>query len=177
MVERSDGEWIALCREGDEQAFAQLVVKYQKPVYNMAWRITHSQELAEEITQATFVKVFEKLDTYQAELPFFSWLYRIGLNEAINETKRNRRRATLDERSLVAETTTSFETTDAIEQALMLLSPEERALIILRHLQNLGYEEIAYIMDRSASRVKSQLFRARHSLKTILGRMGINNEN
>jgi RNA polymerase sigma-70 factor, ECF subfamily len=177
MSEQQEAELIDRCRQGDNQAFEELVIIYQKPIYNLALRITHSSALAEEVTQSTFVKVFEKLHTYKPGYSFFSWLYRIAMNEAINESRRSRRRSGLDESRLVAEATPSFELTDAVQEALMNLQPDDRALIVLRHFQNLGYQEIAVIMDRSDSRVKSQLFRARHSLKIILDRMGINNEN
>ena len=176
MVERDEAGLINRCRSGDDQAFAELVNKYQKPVYNIALRITHSRLSAEEVTQVTFVKVFEKLSSYKAGYSFFSWIYRIAMNEAINESRRSRRRRDLDEARLVDYSKPAFELEDAIQEALMSLRPDDRALIVLRHFQNLGYEEIAFIMNRSESRVKSQLFRARQSLKIILARMGIKNE-
>jgi RNA polymerase sigma-70 factor (ECF subfamily) len=176
MSERQEAELIDRCRQGEDRAFAELVVVYQKPVYNLALRITRSSVLAEEVTQSTFVKVFEKLDSYRPGLSFFSWIYRIAMNEAINEYRRNRRRSSLNEENLIAETVPSFELAEAIQEGLMRLKPDDRALIVLRHFQHLGYQEIAWIMDRSESRVKSQLFRARHALKIILARMGITHE-
>jgi len=177
MIEEQEAELISRCRQGDDKAFEKLVIKYQKPVYNLALRITHSSMLAEEVTQVTFIKVFEKLDSYRCEYPFFSWLYRIAMNEAINEARRGKYHDKLENHYLAAETASSFELADAIQDALMLLRPEDRALIVLRHFHHLGYPEIAYIINRSESHVKSQLFRARHALKQILIRMGISNEN
>ena len=176
MVERDEAELIDRCRSGDDRAFTELVNKYQKPVYNIALRITHSRLTAEEVTQVTFVKVFEKLSSYKTGHSFFSWIYRIAMNEAINESRRSRRRRDLDDARLVDDSKPAFELADAIQEALMSLRPDDRALIVLRHFQNLGYEEIAFIMNRSESRVKSQLFRARQALKLILARMGIKNE-
>ncbi|HNW60284.1 MAG TPA: sigma-70 family RNA polymerase sigma factor [bacterium] len=176
MSAQQEDELIARCRNGDDRAFAELVTGYQKPVYNLALRITRSGILAEEVTQSTFVKVYVKLDSYKTGLSLFSWIYRIAMNEAINEYRRNQRRSRLDESRIEAAAEPSFELTEAIQEALMHLKPDDRALIVLRHFQNLGYQEIACIMERSESRVKSQLFRARHALKLILAGMGIKNE-
>ncbi len=176
MVEHQEAELIERCRQGDDQAFAALVMRYQKPIYNLALRITHQNVTAEEVTQVTFVKAFEKLDSYKSEFPFFSWLYRIALNEAINEYRRARRRSALDTTRMAYEADTSFELADAIQEALMLLRPDDRALIILRHFQNLGYADIAFIMKLSEGRVKSRLFKARHALKRHLIQMGITHE-
>jgi RNA polymerase sigma-70 factor (ECF subfamily) len=98
------------------------------------------------------------------------------MNEAINEYRRGKRRSSLDETRMESAAAPSFELAEAIQEALMYLKPDDRALIILRHFQNLGYEEIAFIMDRSESRVKSQLFRARSALKLILVKLGVKNE-
>ncbi|HOZ22276.1 MAG TPA: sigma-70 family RNA polymerase sigma factor [bacterium] len=176
MSERQEDELIRRCRNGDDQAFAELIHCYQKPVYNLALRITHSGVLAEEVTQATFVKVFEKLTLYTTGLSLFSWIYRIAMNEAINEYRRGKRRSSLDETRMESAAEPSFELAEAIQEALMYLKPDDRALIILRHFQNLGYQEIAFIMDRSESRIKSQLFRARSALKLILVKLGVKNE-
>lgn len=176
MIERPEAELIDRCRQGSEEAFADLVVKYQKPVYNIALRITHSRVLAEDVAQATFVKVYEKLASYRSEFPFFTWLYRIATNEAINEFRRKRHHSEFDESRFTVDNSSSFELTDAVQQALMLLQPGDRALIVLRHFQGLHYRDIACIVNRSESHVKSQLFRARHSLKMILSRMGFKNE-
>lgn len=176
MNERQEAELIARCREGDDRAFAELVTCYQKPVYNLALRITRSGILAEEVAQSTFVKVYTRLDSFKTGLSLFSWIYRIAMNEAINEYRRAKRHSSLDETRFEAEATPSFEVAEAIQQALMLLKPDDRALIVLRHFQHLGYQEIALIMERSESRVKSQLFRARHALKLILAGMGVNHE-
>jgi RNA polymerase sigma-70 factor (ECF subfamily) len=181
MVERSDAELIILIRQGDEQAFRELVIKYQTPIYNLALRMTKSQADAEEVCQAVFVKVFEKLNTYNPDYSFFSWLYRMAMNESINTTKRNRRTFSLDAAPAgpqpAAPPLPSFELSDAIQDALMLLPPTDRAMVVLRHFQHMSYQEIAYVLNSTETKVKAHLFSARRSLKDILLRMGINNEN
>jgi RNA polymerase sigma-70 factor, ECF subfamily len=176
MVEKSDAELIAMLRQGDDQAYKELVVKYQKPVYNLALRMTHSRAEAEEVCQVVFVKVFEKLDSYKTDFSFFSWLYRIAMNESINALKSRRRQFSLDAARMVAEAFPSFELSEAIQQALMHLQPRDRAMIIFRHFHNLGYQDIAYALDISEKKVKAHLFAARKSLKKVLLEMGITNE-
>ncbi|HNY90280.1 MAG TPA: sigma-70 family RNA polymerase sigma factor [bacterium] len=176
MIELQEAELVSRCRNGDDRAFAELVSCYQKPVYNLALRITRSGALAEEVTQSTFVKVYERFGSFKTGLSLFSWIYRIAMNEAINEYRRGKRRSSLDETRIMSAAEPSFELAEAIQEALMQLKPDDRALIVLRHFQNLGYREIAVIMDRSESRIKSQLFRARSSLKIILARLGVTNE-
>lgn len=177
MVERNDAESVILIRQGDEQAFKELVIKYQAPIYNLALRMTKNQADAEEVCQVVFVKVFAKLDTYNPDYSFFSWLYRMAMNESINTLKRNRRTFSLDAVQSVAQSQPSFETADAIHDALMLLTPADRALIILRHFQQMSYQEIAGILNLSEKKVKARLFSSRRSLKEILVRMGVTHEN
>lgn len=181
MIERSDAELIILIRQGDERAFKELVIKYQTPIYNLALRMTKNQADAQEVCQVVFIKVFEKLNSYNSDHPFFSWLYRIAMNESINTTKHNRRTFSLDEASTALQAAAppmpSFELNDAIQDALMMLSPTDRAMVILRHFQHKSYQDIAYILNLSETKVKAHLFSARRSLKEILLRMGITNEN
>ena len=84
MNEPDDIALMERCRNGDRQAFETLVVRYQKPVYNAAYRMLHNTEDARDVTQTVFLKVFENLDKYDPSHRFFSWIYRIALNESIN---------------------------------------------------------------------------------------------
>lgn len=177
MVEHSDAELILLFRQGDEQAFTELVIKYQTPIYNLALRMTKNQSDAEEVCQNVFVKVFAKLDTYNPDYPFFSWLYRMAMNESINTVKQNRRIFRLDAEPAAAPAPPSFELADAIQDALMELPPEDRAMVILRHFQQMSYQEIAYVLNLPEKKIKAHLFTSRKTLKGILVRMGVTNEN
>jgi RNA polymerase sigma-70 factor, ECF subfamily len=177
MVERNDAELIFLIRQGDDRAFKELVVKYQTPIFNLALRMTKNQADAEEVCQVVFVKVFEKLDSYNSDYSFFSWLYRMAMNESINTIKQNRRSFGLDAAQTAATAMPSFELADAIQDALMLLPPEDRAMVILRHFQHMSYQEIAYVLNLTEKKVKAHLFSSRRSLKEILMRLGITNEN
>ena len=176
MVETSDADLITRFQQGDHQAFKELILKYQKPIYNVALRMTHSRAEAEEVCQAVFVKVFEKLDSYNKDFSFFSWLYRIAMNESINILKIRRRLSSLDAVQVVVEPSPLFELSDPIQEALMYLKPTDRAMIIFRHFFDLGYPDIAYILDISEKKVKAHLFSARKMLKHVLLRMGVTHE-
>ena len=84
MSSENDRELIDNCMNGDRQAIEGLLFKYEKPVYNAAYRMLNSSEDARDVTQTVFLKVIENLDSYDPRYKFFSWIYRIALNESIN---------------------------------------------------------------------------------------------
>src|SRR6185295_14440032 len=94
MVEVSDEEqsWIARSRNGDQQAFEALVLRYQKMIFALAYRMTGSQADAEDLTQESFIAAFHQLDTFRGESKFSSWLYRIATNRCLNWRQRDARR-------------------------------------------------------------------------------------
>jgi RNA polymerase sigma-70 factor (ECF subfamily) len=136
---------------------------------------------AEDVSQTVFLKVYENLATYNPRYQFFSWLYRIAVNEAVNAKKRIRRSVELTEESLVSQTTpfegaVAVDVENQIGAALMSLSPENRAILILRHYQEFTYKDIAYIMDLTEQKVKSRLYSARQRLGKILIQKGLKTE-
>jgi len=180
MVDRSDDELLRECRAGDRRAFEQLVEKYQKTVFNIALRMVRDSEDAEDIAQAAFIRVYRKLDTFNPELKFFSWLYRIVVNESLNFLRQRRRHETLDERStaeadqaavegMPGDEEPGEETEQKIQSGLMELSVEYRAVVVLRHFQEMSYAEIAEALSLSPGTVMSRLFRARERLARALG--------
>jgi RNA polymerase sigma-70 factor (ECF subfamily) len=82
--EEDDGALVQRCRDGDRRAFDRLVIRYQKPVFNAALRMLKNPEDARDVAQTVFLKVFEHLGQYDPNLRFYSWIYRIALNESIN---------------------------------------------------------------------------------------------
>jgi RNA polymerase sigma-70 factor (ECF subfamily) len=177
MIEPNDATLVAQCLQGDIKAFEAIIDKYQKPVYNVALRIINDRDDAQDAAQMVFIKLYEKLASFDPQRKFFSWLYRMAVNESINLLNQKKRFVGLDERFVASDKTPeeSFaedEMTQQIETALMHLEPEQRALIVLKHFQNLAYEEIAYIMDISEKTVKSRLYSTRQILKNILLKQG-----
>lgn len=176
MIELTDAELVAQCLKGERTAFGVLVDRYQKPVFNAALRIVGNGEDAADITQVVFLKAYEKLRSYKPNYKFFSWLYRIAVNESINFAKARRQHEEIDDSIPAEDGPVGEETPEAvegiIEEALQALSLEHRLVLVLCHLQELSYREAGYVLDLPEKTVKSRLFTARKVLKDVLIRKG-----
>ena len=164
------------CIDGDQAAFTILVKRYQRPVYNAAYRVLGREEDAGDVAQTVFLKVAEHLRDYDPSHRFFSWIYRIAMNEALNLLRRNGRDQPLDEDADYEGPASqgpewqAAEAEDArrIQKALMGMRPADRAVIALRHFSECSYEEIAHILDIEVKTVKSRLFEARSRMRVLL---------
>ena len=168
LVERS--------RNGDWAAFTELVVRYQRPIYNAAFWVLHKAEDANDVTQVVFLKVAERLDEYDPRYKFFSWIYRIAVNESLNLLRRNKREESLDDEvDLPAAAdadperqASSAQISRRIRSALMKMTPNDRMVLTLRHFSECTYDEIGQILDIDQKTVKSRLFEARQRLRELL---------
>jgi len=168
MAELSDPELVIRCRKGDRGAFEMLVDRYQTPVYNAALRILHDPLEAEDVSQCVFLKVYENLDSFDSKYKLFSWIYRIAVNESLNARKSRRRYEPLDDIPSGDRASGRQDDEDVIDRALGRLSPEDRAVVILKHLDGFSYNDIGFIMDWPNAKVKSRLYAARQHLKEIV---------
>ncbi len=178
MIDSDDLQLVGRCLAGDRAAFEGLVDKYQKAVYNLALRMVQRPEDAEDVAQAAFVKAYEKLRTYKPEYRFFSWLYRIAVNESLDFLEERKRFTALEDAGDVAsdegvDPGDSERASAQLEAALQELKPDYRAVVVLKHLEGLAYDEIARILQISEKKVKSRLFSARQILRDILTRKGL----
>jgi RNA polymerase sigma-70 factor (ECF subfamily) len=163
-------------RHGDREAFTELVIRYQRPIYNAAFWILRSSDDANDITQAVFLKVAERLDEYDSQHRFFSWLYRIAVNESLNLLRRNGHEEWLDdeidlpgaENADPESQASEAERSRTIQRALMSMSTNDRTVLTLRHFSECSYQEIAKILEVDEKTVKSRLFEARHRLRNLL---------
>ncbi len=161
------------CKDGDMDAYCQLVRQYQHTIYNCAFRILSNSEDAADVTQTAFLKMYERLESYDTSRSFFSWMYRVTVNEAIDQ-KRKRRRFDVDheEASPVnGNPDNNFEaneTRDRIQAALNRLSDDARVVIVLRHFSDCSYSEMAEILEIPERTVRSRLYSARQRLKQLL---------
>jgi RNA polymerase sigma-70 factor (ECF subfamily) len=163
-------------RNGDRAAFTELVILYQRPIYNAAYWVLRKAEDANDVTQAVFLKVAERLDEYDPQYKFFSWIYRIAVNESINLLRRNGRDEELDDETELpgAENAnpewqvSEAERSKRIRSALMSMATNDRMVLTLRHFSECSYQEIAEILDLDEKTVKSRLFEARHRLRDML---------
>ena len=184
-------EVIEGCKAGDRKAFEKIVLFYQKRVFNYAYRMVGNMEEAKELAQEVFVSVFESIKSLRDEAKFDGWLKQITLNHCRNRWKYLKRRHYFNTDSMDdpietedGEVTKSFadpsDTPDTtyekkmvqewIQKGLLRLKEDQRELIVLRHLQELSYDEMGKCLNLPEGTVKSKLHRARMDLKEILGK-------
>jgi RNA polymerase sigma-70 factor (ECF subfamily) len=168
-------EQIWLARQGDTDAYGQLMIRHQQAVFNIAYRVTGNRQEAEDVAQEAFVKAYRALGRFDTERPFAPWLYRIATNTALNWVKRRRPETTLDTETPLADPAPGPEAqaiaTDTAAQlrtAIAALPSNYRAVIELRHFQGLSYQEMSDALNVPISDVKSWLFRARRKLRKVL---------
>jgi RNA polymerase sigma-70 factor (ECF subfamily) len=163
---------------GDVVAFEEVVRRYQRRVYGVALRIVRRHDVADDVTQDAFLRAHQALSTFDTTRPFGPWVCRIAANLAINHVRSPKAR----EEGLPdghAETPSPTpgplaglldrEAHDRLKEAMALLSPEQRAVFVLRAVEGLSYKEIAEALDVSPGTVMSRLFRARERLVLALG--------
>lgn len=178
MIVDDDQRLVEQALRGDTKAFECLVEKYQKLVFNLAYRMSRDSDDSADITQTVFLKVYEKLKSFDTKYKFFSWLYRIAVNESLNAVQKRVPSEQFNEETVVSQDTSydSIDSEDAsqrVQEALLELDLNYRVVIVLRHFQDLSYEEISQILDISEKKVKSRLFSGRTMLRTICQRRGI----
>jgi RNA polymerase sigma-70 factor (ECF subfamily) len=185
----SDQEIVVWALDGAESAYRELLRRYERPVYALIYRMVRDRELAEDLTQETFVKVLNALERYQPEYKFSSWIFKIANNAAIDQLRRKELSTLSLEGGPDATTPERLEATSlqigdqaespldeleareigvAIEEAIARLRPEYRACIIMRHVEGRPYEEIAGILDLPLGTVKTYIHRARAELRGLL---------
>jgi RNA polymerase sigma-70 factor (ECF subfamily) len=177
MMKVDDKILVKRCLQGKKRAFETLVDRYQKIIFNLAYRMTGNYDEAEDITQCTFIKVFERLSTFNPRYKFFSWLYRIAVNESLNLIKSKKGSREVDNSMQISQRTPEqdyikLELSHKIQQSLMKLEPQYRILILLKHFQYCSYREISDSLDIPEKTVKSRLYIARQQLKDILIKTG-----
>jgi RNA polymerase sigma-70 factor (ECF subfamily) len=166
------------CLEGDGGAFGQLIDRYQRVLYNVSLRMVGNREDALDITQTVFLKAWQAMGTFDRRHKFFSWIYRIMMNETLNHLSKRKRTEPLDEAMVSDESGPDEDCSrkrlrESIQAALLELSPDYRQVIVLRHYAELSYEEMSGVLRIPEKTVKSRLHTARQLLSGILPRHGI----
>jgi RNA polymerase sigma-70 factor (ECF subfamily) len=178
MSKTDDTELIERCIGGDRKALETLLVQYEKPVFNAAFRMLDSRDDAMDVTQTVFLKVFENFDHYDPSRRFFSWIYRITLNESINWLgKANRlqplKQEAVDEGRSLEQEVDSANLSKDVQAALMAINSDYRTVIVLKHILGCSYSEIGEILEIPDKTVKSRLYSARQQLKDVLTQTGV----
>ena len=168
LADEQDRATVSRYLEGQRDAAGDLVDRYQKRVFNLALRMLDNVQDAEDVTQNVFLNAFLKLRTYNPKYRFFSWIYRMAVNESLNALKRRRRTVTLDDAlGVQAPDPPADRTAEAREyvgKALMRLTPDDRAVVVLRHFVSFSYQEIADVLEIPIGTVMSRLSRGRKQL-------------
>jgi RNA polymerase sigma-70 factor (ECF subfamily) len=189
---QTDHDLVALARTGSEKAYRELLDRYQRPVFSLVYRMVRDRELAEDLAQETFIKVFNNLQHFNPKYKFSSWIFKIASNLTIDALRKkeldtisvdgSRNAVTTDE---VEATRITVESRDEnpeelleakelgteIEEAIGRLRAEYRTAILLRHVEGRPYEEIAEIMGIPLGTVKTYIHRARAELRESLAHL------
>jgi RNA polymerase sigma-70 factor (ECF subfamily) len=167
-----DADLVARSLRGEPAAFETLVTRYQRVLFNVAHRMLGDYDDAGDATQAAFLSAYRKLDTFDPRFRFFSWLYRILLNECLNARRDRRpREAARPDRQPAASPLEALEAAERrrhVQHALLALPHDYRVVLVLRHFGELGYDEIAATLRIPAKTVKSRLYTARQRLMELL---------
>jgi RNA polymerase sigma-70 factor (ECF subfamily) len=184
----SDHELVAAARDGDELAFQEVVRRYRTPITNFVYRMLNDYEMAVDLAQETFVRVYTSIGRYEANYSFSTYIYRIASNLAISELRKRKRRKVVslfgiftgedgeaveldpaDERQLPEDALLEDERKRAVRKAIASLPEKYRTALVLRDIEDHSYEQIAAILDLSEGTVKSRINRARNLLRDKLG--------
>ena len=189
MADGVEARLVARCLAGDEKAYRELVERYQAQVFSLTFRMVRRREDAEDLTQDTFVRMFRALDRYDPQRPFAAWLFTIASRLVIDLIRRRRvtpisltqREAGSDEVYEIEvedpglkpdELATRSEEEQRTESLIQSLPPHYRIVVMLRHQQDLSYEEIAEALHLPLGTVKARIHRAREMLKVRIRRTG-----
>lgn len=178
-----DQRLIADSLRGDTAAFGELVRRYQDRLYNTVIRVLNNTEDARDVVQEAFLSAYQSLGSFKGEAQFFTWLYRIAVNTAISHKRKQRVGLSLEtarsedaaiepidpsEASQPSQVLERKEEEYRIQQALNRLSPEHRAVLILKDIEGQKYETMAAILEVPIGTIRSRLHRARSELREVL---------
>lgn len=181
MVEEElDSTLANLAASGDLDAFGVLVRRYERQVFRIIFRMIGNYDDARDLSQQVFLKAFEHLPSYDRDRKFFSWIYRIAMNEAINHIEARRQFEPLDPESPApgldaSERLEAMEQYSDLHEAVLALGENYRSVVVLKHFVQCSYREVADMLDIPEKTVKSRLFEARQLLRRRLeakGRVG-----
>ncbi len=178
-----DKPLIAECLQGNTAAFGELVRRYQERLYNSVYRLVGSAEDAQDVVQEAFLNAYQSLDGFKGDARFFTWLYRIAVNTAISHKRKHRTMVPMEtqkngehsiephdpsEASRPEHALEQAEQQRRVRQALDRLSPEHRAVLVMKDLEGQKYETMAEILHVPIGTIRSRLHRARLELRELL---------
>ena len=177
---QTERDLLLSAQKGDQQAFAHIVQSYQRPVYNLCYRMLGNQQEAEDATQETFIRAYTHLDRFNPDRKFLNWVLTIASNHCVDRLRKRRMTTTSLEDDPYVEkvpmpesidphlSAERSETSDQVQQWIDQLSPDYRTPVVLLYWYGYSYEEIAQTMGISVSAVKSRLHRARKQIALMI---------
>ncbi len=176
-----DEEIIQRCLDGDGEQYALLVDRYKDMAYSIAYRMVGDGDIAKDLAQESFISAYGALEEFRRGAKFSSWLYRIVVNKCKDHLRAGRETVAVDEMIDIIpagdrnpeQTTSARQTGDVIQRALNALPVEYRDVIVLKHLEELDYREIAGILGATVNALKVRAHRGREILKRLLEEMGV----
>ncbi len=178
FTEQEEAHFVSASKKGDHDAFAQLVQHHQRRVFNLVFRMLQQYEEANEVTQETFLAAWQGLPAFRGEARFSTWLYRIAYNCALKQLEQRKRDRAIQlevQAEQIVASTGREQRVDAeleararqalVHEHLANLPAKYRIVLVLRHLQDMTYEEMAEILTMPIGTIKTHLFRARNLLK------------
>ncbi|MGQ1889537.1 RNA polymerase sigma factor [Thermophagus sp. OGC60D27] len=176
----TDQELVQQSKEGNMEAFSKLVDKYRQKVFQTSMGFLHNVEDAEDLTQDIFVKVWRSIKSFDQRSSFSTWLYRIAVNRAINEVRKNKLKSFIGLNNEVKNSNYTLDNAETqlvnqeqkkqIRQAINQLKTNQRKAFILFYYQELSMREVASVMKISPKAAESLVFRARKKLQKVLSR-------
>jgi RNA polymerase sigma-70 factor (ECF subfamily) len=177
-----DAGLVEACRSGNTEAFGVLVSRYQDRLYPTVYRLTGCAEEAHDLLQDAFLRAFEKLDLFQGESSFYTWVYRIAVNLALSNRRRRRPVLRLQNDRGGPDIEPPYDAAESdpsapmeraelarsVQNALSELAPDHRAVVVMKVFDGLHYDQIASILGIPVGTVRSRLHRARCDLKDRL---------
>src|SRR5437764_13358173 len=186
VTEQDEARFVMASKQGDQDAFAQLVQWHQRRVFNLVFRMLQHYEEACEVTQETFLAALQCLPSFRGDARFSTWLYRIAYNCALKQLEQRKRDKELQvvvQAEQIAASIGQEQRVDAaletharqtmVQEQLSQLPAKYRIVLILRHLQEMTYEEMAQILTMPIGTIKTHLFRSRNLLKERLEMFGV----
>ena len=180
LVEQNDADLVRQTLCGNTSAYNGLVMRYQRQVYNLAYRMLGNAEDAGDLVQETFLRAYGALGSFRQDASFLTWLYKIASNLCIDQLRSRKARSALsldveleegrepaaDSRNCSPEELAIRDSVqDVVQRAITNLPEKYRVVVVMRHLQDMSVEEIANVLEMPTGTVKTHLFRAREMLR------------
>ncbi|XZE43480.1 RNA polymerase sigma factor [Pirellulaceae bacterium SH467] len=181
-----DRDLIERVKSGESQCFAELVLRYERPVFQSVFAFLGNRQEAEDVTQDVFVTAFRKIASFEYRASFLTWLRRIAFNQCVDARRKSKsRRTTSVDFEIEPQRDSQVSSPDRVAQgnelidrvrgAIDTLAEEQRTIILLRDIDGLDYSEIAGLLDIPVGTVRSRLHRARCELREVMEKRGLQN--